>query len=406
MIPTAPPTADTALTFIDELGGFLGLPSGEVIVLLLLVAVSLALIAALLTGALLPVLSIARFAYPIAHVKATGTPFVESGIVDSLTGSRHPDEVLNAVQRQGVDLTGIQPSDPVSLRAGIRAWQQSEFFALQASVPRGIQPFFRALALEPEIGALKGVIVRKHRGIPPDDIETAVPPVGTIDPALLRQLAAAPTMEDLVERLGRTPYGGVLEEALPRYRAENQVFPLTVALDRYFFRELSLSVQRSDRSLRATIGAYAGTRIDIANLLAVLSGKASGHCRERIQEYLVPGGRALPLDLLEHMAEAPTLLESMAFLDRTAYWEVLAPEVRGFEADPDVRGILAALDRFFLEYAASLGATDPLQAGPILEFLTALEYEARNLHVVLTGVARGMPAGRMQPLLVTRGDRL
>ncbi|WP_214041451.1 V-type ATPase subunit [Methanoculleus sp.] len=379
---------------------FAGLPLDDGTILVILLGLGLSVLIGVLVVFFIPVMEIARFVHPIAYVKSTGTPFVERGEIYPLAEAADPGELLAVLRARSV--LGDMPPDAADLRRHLAAWHMQRLADLQQAAPLSVGAFIEAAAMEFEIDTLKRAIMRKHLDSAPAGLEDELLPAGRMDPAALRRIAEAAGMEEVADIVAGAPYGRAFLDALPEYLADWRVMPLSAALDRFFYAGLRQAVFRSPQSLREPLAFYVGARIDRANAATVLSAKVAGTCRDEVVEHLIPGGLALDPNLLEHMADAPSIPDALAVLEGTRYWPVVAPLVPAYETENDIVAIISALEASFLEYAAILGGAYPLTVGPLLEHMAGLAYERRNLHVVLTGVLTGVPPERIKRLLIVR----
>jgi vacuolar-type H+-ATPase subunit C/Vma6 len=378
-----------------------GLPAEGGPALVILLGLGLAILIGVLVVFFIPVMEIARFVHPIAYVKSTGTPFVERREIYPLAEAGEPGELLAVLRARGI--LGDIPPDAADLRRHLASWHMQRLATLQQAAPLSVGAFLEAAAMEFEIDTLKRAIMRKHQDSAPAGIEEDLLPIGRMDPATLRRIAEAAGMEEVADIVAEAPYGRAFLEALPNYLADWRVMLLSAALDRYFYDGLRQAVFRTPQSLQEPLASYVGARIDRANVATVLSARVAGTCRDEVMEHLIPGGLALDLHLLEHMADAPSVPDALGILEGTAYWPVVAPLVSAYETESDIVSIISALEASFLEYASMLGGAYPLTVGPLIEYMAGLAYERRNIHAVLTGVLTGAPPERIKRLLVVRG---
>lgn len=377
-----------------------GLPVDDGLLLVILLGLGLSVLIGVLVVFFIPVMEIARFVHPIAYVRSTGTPFVERREIYPLAESGEPGELLAILRAR--DVLGDIPPDAGGYRRHLESWHMQRLATLQQAAPLSVGAFLEAATMEFEIDTLKRAIMRKHLDSAPAGIEDDLLPAGRMNPTALRRIREAAGMEEVADIVAEAPYGQAFLDALPKYLADWRVMPLVAALDRFFYAGLRQALFHSPQSLREPLASYVGARIDRANAVTVLSAKAVGTCREEVMEHLIPGGLALGLDLLEHMADAPSVPDALGILEGTAYWPVVAPLVPVYETENDIVSIISALEASFLEYAAKLGGAYPLTVGPLLEYMAGLAYERRNLHVVLTGVLTGVPPERIKRLLIVR----
>lgn len=236
-------------------------------------------------------------------------------------------------------------------------------------------------------------------------------------PAELDALAAQPAVSDLLDALGQTDYapdvqgaapelGGLrlVEDALQRNLARR------VQALRGFFQSAPrrqaqsrpvAAPTRASRLLDALLARY-----DVANLIALLRGKAARAPAESVQRALLPAGE-WDRDQLAVLAQTATFAECLAQLRAwgVPYAPQLATAMSAAQRDGRLAVVELAIGRGFLEWARiQLRGRDANTA--LIREALALEVDVTNLLAVLRMVHRGarLEAPAIATLLLPGGS--
>jgi hypothetical protein len=142
----------------------------------------------------------------------------------------------------------------------------------------------------------------------------------------------------------------------------------------------------------------AGSAIDIANLTIIIRSKLIG--ASGVRDHLIPSHWKLnqrAIDQLLASTDTPQALDAAA--SHQYYSRILSGARQKYEESKSLSFIEVALRRYQLDLSRRLFLGFPYSVGIVLAFLILKENEARNLAAVLAGVAAGLPADELRPLL-------
>lgn len=158
-------------------------------------------------------------------------------------------------------------------------------------VPEHARPLLIQLYRLFEVDNLKAVLRGVVTGASWDQVRYVLFPLDTFTVLPAQAMVEAQSVSKAVGLLRNTPYYDTLSHAMERYTAEQSLFPLEVALDLDYRRELwrdvnQLPGQDRDQALRIV-----GSLIDIDNLMWAIRYRVYHHLsEEEIINYTVPFG--------------------------------------------------------------------------------------------------------------------
>jgi V/A-type H+-transporting ATPase subunit C len=219
----------------------------------------------------------------------------------------------------------------------------------------------------------------------------------------IQRMLASGSIVRAIERLRHTPYYDTLLHAFERYEAEKNLFPLEVALDLDYRRGLWQAIHNLkgldyEQALRLV-----GTSIDMDNLL--WAARYRVYHRLSLQEiinYTLPFGYQVQDADIRAIAEGE---EIIAVVKR------IYPRVEALDDIPaqtrdnvspqrhQLALVERALQRHIIKlcYESFLG--NPFHIGVPLAYLMLLEYELRDLTVVVEAKASQLPVERLTSML-------
>ncbi len=375
---------------LDPLAAGLDLDPSVLVFVALALLLVLLLVTVTFLGYFRVLLTIARFAFPVARVKAIGNPFVRPDTLIRMREARNIYEVSTAVQEAGAGIDIPESAHPEDIDRILDAWYISEFSALTATVPDSMEPFFSAYRSVLEVEQLVKAVRLVHSPVGTRVISSRLIPVGCLTPLLLRDLDGVSGMRELAARLSGTPYEEVLSSVLPLYEQGTTLLPVENALWKHALERLNLSRIHVEPSHLPVVAGFLGTYIDVTNILTLLRAKVQGIPPDVVSGWIVPGGAVYEEWRLLQLFENRGAKEMISQLAGTDYYDALSsalPEA----GEPDISRIELELDRFLLRKVLSLSQVHHLQGGPLIKFLVARRYEARNLRVIFHSLFE-MPA--------------
>ncbi|PKL59463.1 MAG: hypothetical protein CVV33_07715, partial [Methanomicrobiales archaeon HGW-Methanomicrobiales-4] len=304
-------------------------------------------------GYLTILLSIAACAYPVARVKAIGTPFVREENLNILFEAGHLSDALSRIQATGF-LTGTLEHEGVSIEEMLEQEEMNEFPTLLSSMPTDFAPFFTSYQNIFERRMIKRLIRMIHNGNPQEEIIQRVRPTGILTQDLITRIATGTSLDDGLHLLTGTPYDFLAAHPLHLYHEQGTLLPFEIALDRYGSDQLRQSCSLIRSQLAAPFRDLVSTMTDIQNIRTLIRAKHAGLSPTYISSCFLDGGARFPGWRLIQLNEMMSVPDLVGQLSGTAYIQLLQPLLPGYPSPDSLIQFDLALDRFFLQAVARI----------------------------------------------------
>jgi V/A-type H+-transporting ATPase subunit C len=153
------------------------------------------------------------------------------------------------------------------------------------------RPLLTQLYRHFEIDNLKAVLRGIVTGAAWTQVQFVLFPLGPMTVLPAQAMVEAGSVGAAVEQLRGTPYYDTLSHAMKRYVAEQSLFPLEVALDLNYWRELWSDVNRLSGQDRAQSLRIVGSLVDMNNLMWAIRYRVYHHLsEEEVINYTLPFG--------------------------------------------------------------------------------------------------------------------
>jgi V/A-type H+-transporting ATPase subunit C len=162
-----------------------------------------------------------------------------------------------------------------------------------------------------------------------------------------------------------------------------------------FYQHINKKLSGPDRENCLPI---AGSAIDMANLTIIVRSKIIG--ASGIKDHLIPSHWKLNQRAIEQLLAATDVTQALDVAASHEYYSrILSGARQKYEESKSLSFIEIALRRYQLDLSRRVFLGFPYSVGIVLAFLILKENEAGNLAAVLAGVAAGLPADELRPLL-------
>lgn len=215
------------------------------------------------------------------------------------------------------------------------------------------------------------------------------------------QLLAAPSIDEVVGLLHRTPYEAVLASRIDAVKSEQSLFPIEVALDQHYYRQLMQAIGRLDRRDASIAGRIIGVEIDILNITWITRFKRYYDLPlERTVQNLIPHGRSLKRDAISS-AYAVRDPEALVTTLVSSQYPQLGPMLAAGDKYGTERLILIEriLEQILTLESRRLLAGYPFTVGIILAYFVLRQQEIRKIMTLLNAKYYGMAHDRITEML-------
>lgn len=250
-----------------------------------------------------------------------------------------------------------------------------------------------------EIDNLKTVLRTVEQNVSPERIRASLIPLAPASELAWNSLADARSISAVVDRLGDSWYGRVLDDALERYRREGLLFVLDVALDLAYYRRLLRLLDGLSGRDRREAERFVGTMVDSQNLLWAYRYRIYFDLSpEEILNYTLHRKLRVDASVVRRIATGAPLPGIV-----TEVFGRYLPGMDRLNGMSDAEALPAleiSFRRYLYQQAREVLRGYSLHLGIVLAYLVLLESEVRDLIALIEGKQAGWPAERIRPYLI------
>lgn len=211
------------------------------------------------------------------------------------------------------------------------------------------------------------------------------------------RILAAAGVEEVVQILKKTPYAAVIASKADELKAEQSLFPIEVALDQLYYRQLVQAIDRLDRTDAAIAHRIVGVEIDLLNVTWITRFKHFYNLPlERTMRLVIPHGRSIRRVTIETAYSSPDPEGAVATLV-SAQHPALQTLLAGREKYGTGRVILIEqiLEEVLEAEVRKCLAGYPFTVGIILAYFVLRRQEMRKVMTILNAKSYGISEERM-----------
>jgi len=282
----------------------------------------------------------------------------------------------------------------------------SIYLELEGLVEEEVHEFVHALTSRFEIEVLKNVLRlwfdRRIRGRNIEDARSYLlrkPIHHSID---LEAIINADTLEQAAEHLERTPYAGIVRQQAAGVLEAASLFPLELALDRFFYSRLAAATDRLGARDRKIARRLIGVEIDLQNVGWLIRFKTFYSLEvDQALGFTLPGGLNLSSELMRESYDAERTDREISALVGKRYPEI-APLLASRE-QTKFTARLTMIERI-LEQIMTIEVKKiltgyPFTIGIILAYFILKSDEIRKIMTVLNAKFYNWPEERILALV-------
>jgi V/A-type H+-transporting ATPase subunit C len=300
----------------------------------------------------------------------------------------------------GTYLTQVEDKeiDPRRSVYQIKRLVADSYLSIIRTAPLQARPLLVQLYRHFELDNLKAILRGVVSGANWDQVRYVLFPLGDFTLLPAQAMVESGNVAAAVDHAADTPYYSTLSYAMQRYTVEQNLFPLEVALDLSYWRKLwefvhKLPVQDQTQALRVI-----GPLVDVTNLMWAIRYRSYHHlAEEEIINYTLPFGyRVQDMDVraIAAGADIDNVLERI-YPGMENIRNLLQQPAQGL---PILEVVLL---RLIAGQCIGMFSGYPFQIGLQLAYLVLIEYESRDLTVLIEAKASQMPYEEFGPFLVT-----
>ncbi|MCR4407190.1 MAG: V-type ATPase subunit [Anaerolineae bacterium] len=255
-------------------------------------------------------------------------------------------------------------------------------------VPEHAQPLLTQLYRLFEVDNLKAVLRGIVTGASWDQVRYVLFPLGAITVLPAQAMVEAESVGAAVELLRGTPYYDTLAHAMERFTAEQSLFPLEVALDLDYRRELWKDINQLSGRDREQALHIVGSLIDMDNLMWAIRYRVYHHLsEEEIINYTVPFGYQVRDEDIRAIAAGADIAQVLArvYPDLTDVRSLLEEPRRGLPL------LEVRLQKYIVERCREAFIGYPFHVGIPLAYVVLNELEIQDLTVLVEAKSLRIP---------------
>ncbi len=315
--------------------------------------------------------------------------------------------LINALKRTdyGPYLEDVKDKDLTPRRATfeIKRRLADAYNSIILTAPQNTRPLLTEMFRFFEVDNLKAILRGIVLDASWDRIRYVFFPLGTLSILPAQAMVEAGSIGAAVELLRGTEYYETLTHAMRRYTAEQNLFPLEVALDLFYWRRLWEQIALLQGEDRTQAVKIIGALVDMNNLMWAIRYKVYHNLsEEELINYTLPFGYRVKDEDIRGIA---------AGVDLAQIVERVYPEL------PDVEEILrdarkglpqleVLLQRRLAHQCNAAFVGNPFLIGIPLAYLILSQLEIQDLTVLMEAKATGVPADEFRNLLVGSAARV
>ena len=248
-----------------------------------------------------------------------------------------------------------------------------------------------------EVDNLKAVLRGIVTGAPWERVKFVLFPPIAITNLPAEEMVEAGTVSAAVELLRGTPYYETLSHAIKRYNTEQNLFPLEVALDLNYWREMWKLVNRLPGQDRTQALKIVGGMVDTDNLMWAIRYRVYHHLsEEELINYTLPFGYHVRDSDIRAIAAGADIAQVV----KRIYPGLGDIEASLQEPGEGLPALELALKRMVAKQSLAAFVGDPFHIGIPLAYLLLSEYEIQDLTVLIEAKSSQLPIEAYRPYLL------
>ncbi|HEU0296205.1 MAG TPA: V-type ATPase subunit [Anaerolineales bacterium] len=332
---------------------------------------------------------------------------------DMLRLSEAPDflSLFNALKgtAYGSYLEGLKDKDvnPRRVITQIKRKLADSFYSVIQMAPVNTRPLVKQLYRYYEIGNLKAVLRalvtvsawNAETGLW-DRVRDVLFPLGSASVLPAQAMVESGSISSAVDLLNGTPYEDILSFAMKRYSAEQNLFPIEVALDLGYWRRLWAEAAKLTGQDRQYGVRIIGSLLDMNNLMWAIRYKVYQKLsEEEIINYTLPFGYRVKDSDIRAIAAGGDIASIVSRL----YPGI--PDVNALLEEPKtgLPKLEVLLKRELLKQCEAAFVGSPFHIGIPLAFLVKSDLEVQDLIILIEAKSSNLPEEEYRSFLLKTG---
>ena len=271
------------------------------------------------------------------------------------------------------------------------------FSTITHLIPNDVRPVIKQLYRLYEVDNLKAVLRGLMIGESWQKVRFTLFPLGEIMSFPAQAMTESKSMESAIEFLRGTSYFATLSHAMERFNSEQSLFPLEVALDLDYWRELWKDCKRLDINNQKQVMRLVGSVLDKNNLTWAIRYRLYHNLsEEEIINYTLPFGYRVKDEHIRIIAAGG----DAAHIISSVYPELENSSILSGKLGKKLPEVELELQRFTLKHCQEAFSGYPFHAGIPVAYLMLIEMEIQDLTVLMEAKSMKIPPERFLPYLL------
>jgi V/A-type H+-transporting ATPase subunit C len=369
--------------------------SANYVNLILLAAVSVALITVLLSVKQFS--AYAPFAYSNARVMARRGRLLEKKQIIEIIDAKKLEDMYNLVSdvpeyKKYLDKFSFEKALDMDL---------AETHQILAKISATkFREFYDVILTKWDIQNIKTLLAAKEMGVDTEEIKEKIIPFGKLPEDILIRLLDAENIDEIATTLKSTVYYEPITEAISLYKERKTFLPLEASLDKYYYEKWLESVSEISNDDGKVLNVLIKTKIDLLNLKIILRASSDGLEFKDIKEYIFDSGNQLYEWKLNELMDTEKIVDFVDGLEGTDYADILKEALPEYDKTRSISALESALDKYSMELGIMLAKKRPSTIGPMIGFLSQKEIETKNLKLIYQAKLEGFSPEEIRKMLI------
>jgi V/A-type H+/Na+-transporting ATPase subunit C len=253
--------------------------------------------------------------------------------------------------------------------------------------------FFRYFEVDNLKAVLRGIVT----GASWDRVRYVLFPPSTITSIPAQNMVESGSISAAVELLKGTPYYDTLSFAMKRYSAEQNLFPLEVALDLDFWRILWTDINKLPRGDRVHALHIIGSLVDMNNLMWAIRYRVYHHLsEEEVINYTLPFGYRVSDKNIRAIAAGADISQIV----KSVYPSMSDMDIILQEPWDKLSLLEVMLKKQVMQQCNAAFVGNPFHIGIPLGYLVLNDFEIQDLIVLIEAKSNQLPIESFRPYVL------
>jgi V/A-type H+-transporting ATPase subunit C len=271
------------------------------------------------------------------------------------------------------------------------------YISIIPMLPEHSRPLLTHLLRYYELSNVKAVLRGIANQASWDKVRFVLLPLGSKSVIPAQEMVEAGTVTAAVEMLAGTPYYETLSHAMKRYSAEQSLFPLEVALDLNYWRELWHDVNHLPAEDRKEAMHILGAMVDMNNLMWAIRYRVYHNLsEEELINYTLPFGYKVRDEDIRSIAAGADIPQVV----KRIYPDLADVDALLDQPRQGLPELELQLQRRIVKQCQAEFVGNPFHIGLPLAYLVLNELEIQDLVVLIEAKSRETPFESFKPYLL------